>query len=54
MARGQADLMLELPGQMIGRIETEDQGDFFDGHGGIEEEILGLLDAGLELILFGA
>jgi hypothetical protein len=46
--------MLELAGQVVGGIETEDQGDFFHGHGGIEEEILGLLDTGLELILFGA
>ena len=46
--------MLELAGQVVGGIETEDQGDFFDGHGSVEEEILGLLDAGLELILFGA
>lgn len=46
--------MLELAGQVVGGIETEDQGDFFHGHGGIEEEILGFLDASLELILLGA
>jgi len=49
----EADLMFELPRQMIGRIETENQGDFFYGHGRIQQEILRLLDPRLELILLG-
>jgi hypothetical protein len=46
--------VLKLARQVIRRIETENQGDFFHGHGSVEKEILRLLDPRLELILFGA